>query len=222
MRASPYSSLALTLTFLLLGTSTTANRLFERLSFGHLTPIAPDGKTLPNWTILGSDPEPEIYSDRVSLTPAYPGNKRGGLWTNEALTSPTWDLQVEFRASGPERGGGNLQLWLLKNKTPETDLGSVYTVERFEGLGLILDQWGGQGGSVRGFLNDGYTNYRARQNIDGLAFGQCYYPYRNLGMMSRLRLLQTDTLFQVSVDDEPCFQSNDVSLGREEDAKLYC
>jgi len=89
---------------------------------------------------------------------------------------------------------------------------SVYTVDRFDGLGLVLDQYGGQGGSLRGFLNDGTTGYRQRTNIDSLAFGHCTYSYRNLGRMSRMRVSQDERGFEVSVDEKRCFRSEKMVL----------
>lgn len=53
-------------------------------------------------------------------------------------------LDLEFRAGGPERGGGNLQLWLAKNGEHDIGTASIYTVGKFEGLALILDPKGGQ------------------------------------------------------------------------------
>lgn len=197
----------------LLATLTAAqSTMLDTLSFGQTIPISKDGTTIPSFTLLGHDPSPQIFSDRIQLTPPHPGNKRGALWATTPLTSPTWDLNLEFRASGPERGSGNLQLWLLKDKSPATDLASVYTVDKFDGLGLVLDQYGGQGGSLRGFLNDGTTSYRQRTDIDSLAFGHCSYAYRNLGRMSRLRVSQSQTGFEVAMDDKLCFRSEKMVL----------
>lgn len=103
-------------------------------------------------------------------------------------------------------------IWLLKEKSSQTDLASVYTVDKFDGLGLVLDQYGGKGGSLRGFLNDGSTSYRQRSNLDSLAFGHCDYAYRNLGRMSRLRVSQSQAGFEVSIDEKVCFRSEKLVL----------
>jgi len=90
---------------------------------------------------------------------------------------------------------------------------SVYTVDKFDGLVLQIDQYGGSGGKIRGFLNDGTTGYRNHHAVDSLAFGHCDYAYRNLGRMSKITLKQDHGGFQVFVDDKTCFSSSDVCLG---------
>ena len=55
-----------------------------------------------------------------------------------------WVADFEFRVTGPEHGGGNLQLWYTKEGRPGIGTSSVYTVEKFEGLVLVIDMYGGQ------------------------------------------------------------------------------
>ena len=69
---------------------------------------------------------------------------------------------------------------------------------------------GYQGGSIRGFLNDGTTDYKRHRNVDSLAFGHCDYSYRNLGRPSVIRLKQTNSIFEVTVDGKVCFSTNKV------------
>lgn len=189
-----------------------ALELFERLSFGHLPPIraegAPVGENLPNWDISVSEPFPLVFDDRVSLTHGWEGNTKGAIWTKEKLDSKTFMLDMEFRAAGATDGGGDLMLWLIKERPPwPQDVNDVYGAGAFEGLGIIIDQYGGQGGSVRGFMSDGSVNYSAKESIDHLAFGHCYYPYRNLEMPSRMKIRQTDLVLTVEMDDELCFKT---------------
>lgn len=68
-----------------------------------------------------------------------------------------------------------------------------------------------QGGSIRGFLNDGTTDYKSHGSVDSLAFGHCDYSYRNLGRPSVVRLRHTNSIFEVTVDEKPCFSTNKVS-----------
>lgn len=68
-----------------------------------------------------------------------------------------------------------------------------------------------QGGTIRGFLNDGTTDYSSHTSVDSLAFGRCDYPYRNLGRPSVVRLKYTNSIFEVTVDEKPCFSTNKVS-----------
>jgi mannose-binding lectin 1 len=65
---------------------------------------------------------------------------------------------------------------------------------------------------VRGFLNDGSTDYKSHHSVDSLAFGHCEYSYRNLGRPSRITLRHTSESFKVTVDGRPCFESSKVKL----------
>lgn len=206
----------------LFATLSTAQFIVDSLSFGHTDPISPNGRTIPTWTILTTPDayDPAILSDRVILTPPAPGNKRGGLTTQHTLTYPEWTLDVEFRASGPERGSGNMQVWITKEQPPAA---SVYTAEAFEGLLVEIDQYGGAGGAVRGFLNDGTLSFRGHHAVDGLAFGYCNYAYRNLGRLSRLRVKVDAGGLEVSVDERMCFRSGTVSAFAPKDVrKIQC
>jgi mannose-binding lectin 1 len=50
-------------------------------------------------------------------------------------------VDVDFRATGPERGGGNLQLWYVKDGEQTVGTKSIYTVGKFDGLALVIDQY---------------------------------------------------------------------------------
>jgi len=54
-----------------------------------------------------------------------------------------WAVDVDFRATGPERGGGNLQIWYARGGQEEVGTASIYTVGRFDGLALVIDQYAG-------------------------------------------------------------------------------
>jgi len=121
-----------------------------------------------------------------------------------------WSAEFQFRASGPERAGGILQVWYVKDGRSRVGTSSIYTVGPFDGLALVIDTHGGRGGSVRGFLNDGSTDYKSHRSVDNLAFGHCDYAYRNLGRPSVLKLKHTNSLLEVTVDDKVCFSTNKV------------
>ena len=53
------------------------------------------------------------------LTPVAPGNQRSAVWSEQTLNHETWVADVDFRASGPERGGGNLNIWLTAGGAAE-------------------------------------------------------------------------------------------------------
>lgn len=69
---------------------------------------------------------PELLSDRVILTPVAPGNQRGAVWADKTLQNQNWVTDVEFRASGPERGGGNFNIWLVRDGPASVGSDSVY------------------------------------------------------------------------------------------------
>ncbi|KAI9783609.1 MAG: hypothetical protein M1816_001315 [Peltula sp. TS41687] len=186
-----------------------ADTLEGALSFGHKDSLSQNTNGVPGWKVEGEPQPPGILSDRIVLTPPWPGNRRGALWADQRLQNSEWTANFEFRATGPERGGGNLQVWYTKD-THGTS--SIYTVGQFDGLVLVVDTYGGRGGTIRGFLNDGSTDYKGHHNVDSLAFGHCDYPYRNLGRLTKLQVKQTKDVFEVTVDDKSCFKTNKVKL----------
>ncbi|KAJ5585013.1 uncharacterized protein N7459_004813 [Penicillium hispanicum] len=187
-------------------------QIIESTSFGYGKTISPTRDSLPGWTLSGESHDPLLLSDKLILTPPYPGNARGSAWAQNPVTQPEWSAEFQFRASGPERASGNLQLWYTKDGQTRVGTSSIYTVGAFDGFALVIDTHGGRGGSVRGFLNDGATDYKTHRNVDSLAFGHCDYSYRNLGRPSVVRLKHTNSLFEVTVDDKVCFSTNKVAL----------
>ena len=153
-----------------------------------------------------------MLSDKLILTPVAPGNHRGAVWSDKTLQQQDWIADVEFRANGPERGGGNLNIWLVRDGSHSIGSESVYTSGRFEGLALVIDQHSGSGGMLRGFLNDGTTDYRNHHNVDNLAFGHCSFSYRNLGRPTQIKLRQGDGKFSVEVAGRQCFESDKIRI----------
>ena len=78
------------------------------------------------------------------LTPPYPGNRRGALWTDNPISQAEWSVDFEFRATGQEHGGGNLQIWYTKEGQGQIGPSSVYTVGAFDGLVVVIDMHGGK------------------------------------------------------------------------------
>ena len=60
------------------------------------------------------------------------------------MSQSEWTVDFEFRASGPEHGGGNLQIWYTKGGRAQIGSSSIYTVEKFEGIALVIDMHGGR------------------------------------------------------------------------------
>ncbi|OKL57639.1 hypothetical protein UA08_06980 [Talaromyces atroroseus] len=193
-------------------TAVSAQSVIDTLSFGHGSRFSPYPDSLPGWTIKGEGHEPQILSDRLILTPPYPGHTRGSVWAQNAASLSEWTSEFQFRASGAERGSGNLQLWYVKDGESSVGASSIYTVGQFDGFVLTIDTHGGRAGSIRGFLNDGSIAYNQHTNVDSLAFGHCDYAYRNLGRPSVIKIEQSSSIFQVAVDDKVCFQSPKVAL----------
>ncbi|RDL34452.1 Concanavalin A-like lectin [Venustampulla echinocandica] len=193
--------------------SARASYLNNDLSFGHNNErISPNNRAVPNWYLVGHPDPPEILSNKLVLTPPVPGNQRGAVWAERPLVHSLWTAAVDFRATGPERGGGNLNIWYAKNGRDEVSTASIYTAGRFDGLALVIDQYAGSGGSIRGFLNDGTTDYKSHHNVDSLAFGHCKYAYRNLGRPSHVSIRQTADNFIVEIDGNLCFESSKIKL----------
>ena len=185
-------------------------RIVNSLSFGQDGQDSLDSTLFSGWSLSGQGFEPQVMSDRLILTPPYPGNCKGAMWAQEVVKALEWTVDLNFRATGPGRGGGNLQLWYTKNSQAHDEPESLYTVTDFDGLLIVVDQYGGRGGSIRGYLNDGTINYKEHHAVDTLAFGRCDYPYRNLGRLSNIRIIHNTDFFQVLIDGQECFRTDKV------------
>lgn len=194
---------------MVLGSS--AQSYVDQMSFGHKQGISPNSFAIPGWSMLGEGHVPQLLSDKVILTPPYGGNKKGALWTENKNSLPNWQSEFEFRVGATDRGSGSLQLWYAKDGSSSVSTNSIYSVGKFDGLALVIDTTGGVQ-KIRGFLNDGSTEYRSHSNVDSLAFGHCDYAYRNLGRPSRLVLKSTTSGVDISIDDKPCFTTSSAVL----------
>ncbi|KAK2045596.1 legume-like lectin family protein [Colletotrichum somersetense] len=212
MRVSQ-APLSSTLACLLGASLTQAQYLINELSFGYSGSISPnnDGH-IPNFVLQGQPNEPEVLSNKIILTPVAPGNQRGSIWSTQKVMHSNFIADIDFRANGPERAGGNLNIWLTNGGSADVGMSSAYTAPRFDGLVLVIDGHGGTGGMVRGFLNDRSTDYKAQSDISALAFGHCQYHYRNLGRPSQIKLRQTDRAFKVEIDGRLCFETEKLKI----------
>lgn len=197
---------------LLAATLSQAQILINEQSFGHSGRLSAADGRIPHFSISGQPQHPEILSNKIILTPMAPGNQRSSIWADSPLTRSTWVADVDFRASGPDRAGGNLNIWYARRGKEEVGTNSVYTDGKFDGLVLVVDSHGGSGGMIRGFLNDGNVDHVSQPSVDKLAFGQCNYYYRNLGRPSQIKLRQTISNFRVEIDGKLCFETDKVSL----------
>ncbi|KAF2972327.1 hypothetical protein GQX73_g1218 [Xylaria multiplex] len=189
------------------GYTGSASTNITRLNKGYakLTPISPGRindrgeASVPGFSIQGTPNVPEILSNKLILTPPVPGNARSAAWGDQPNQYREWVADVDFRANGGERGSGNLNIWLARRGSQEIGSSSIYTVGRFDGLALVIDQHGGSAGMIRGFLNDGTIDFKSHHSVDSLAFGHCYYAYRNLGRPSQIKLRQTAQAFRFGI-----------------------
>lgn len=195
------------------GVAEAAQYLVNDLSFGFGVRINPDGRnTIPHYSMQGNPNVPELLSNKVILTPPAPGNQRGAVWADKPLEHTAWTADIDFRVNGPERGSGLLNIWLAKDGARNIGSQSIYTVGKFEGLVLVVNQHGGSAGMIRGFLNDGSLDYSMRNNVDNLAFGHCWFSYRNLGRPSQIKLRHNSQNFKVEVDGRLCFESDKIHI----------
>ncbi|ODA82672.1 hypothetical protein RJ55_01180 [Drechmeria coniospora] len=188
--------------------------LVTDMSFGHagtLSSADAHGK-IKHFALSGKPIQPELLSNKVILTPVAPGNQRGAVWAENPLTRSTWSVDVDFRVSGPERGGGSLNIWLARQGGVEVGTHSIHSVGKFDGFALVIDSSARHGGMVRGFLNDGSIDYSRLATVDAMPFGQCKYAYRNLGRPSQVKIIQSPKSFRVEIDSKLCFETNKVSV----------
>ncbi|KAJ5265642.1 hypothetical protein N7524_006660 [Penicillium chrysogenum] len=220
----PHNMMKTLASLALLAAGATA-QIIESSSFGAGEKISPNQDSIPGWAIGGEGHAPHVVSQPAG-TVADRSNSRIAIrqahlnatvpWKHTGISlgakSSEWSAEFQFRASGPERAGGILQLWYTKDGQSRIGTSSIYTVGQFDGFALVIDTHGGRGGSVRGFLNDGTIDYKSHNSPDTLAFGHCDYSYRNLGRPSIVKLKHTSSIFEVTIDDKLCFSTNKVAL----------
>ena len=153
------------------------SQVLQDQSFGQGDEIwSEDHRHITGWRLSGENGySPDILSDRIILTPPHPGSRRAAMWAEHPQQEENWSAEFEFRATGPERGSGNLQIWYAKEGHNEVGLASIYTVGKFDGLAITISRYGGHGGSIRGFLNDGTTSMKDHHDVDRVRSGHQQY-----------------------------------------------
>lgn len=137
-----------------------------------------------------------------------------GVWGKMSNVHDEWILTTDFRVSGGERAGGTLHLWYTSRGSKSgsgTGQDTIYTSPPWDGLALVVDTHTGAP-QVRGYLNDGRTDYSKHHNPTSLAFGHCDFDYRNKGSLSQIKVTQNTNLFKVEVDGKMCFQTDKIRL----------
>jgi mannose-binding lectin 1 len=185
----------------------------EDISFGqHNQKVwGEDHRTITGFALSGDDGHhPDVLSDRIVMTPPWPGNKRASLWADSPEQDAEWAVTMEFRSMGGPQASANMQVWYVKDKK-EIGTSSVYTVGKFDGLVIVVDNYGNQGGAIRGFLNDDTKSYKDHHHVDTLSFGHCQFAYRNTGDYVHLEVKQSKDLLEVLANGKMCFKSTKVS-----------
>lgn len=108
--------------------------------------------------MLGEPNRPAILSNKVILTPPVSANQRGAVWSDKTLQDNAWTVDLDFRATGPERGDGKLVVWLARNGRYEVGTSSIYTVGKFDGLALNIDTYAGTVWTPSSFPSVDLTN----------------------------------------------------------------
>src|ERR1700710_2529461 len=145
------------------------NVVQEDLSFGaHGSVWTDDHRKVTGFNIGGDNGyEPELLSDRIIMTPPWPGNKSASLWADHPEPNEEWVVELNFRSTGTEHGGGGLTMCYVSDKY-KVGAHSVYNVDKFDGLALVIDEHGHKGGSLRAFMNDGRISFKSQRDIDPL------------------------------------------------------
>jgi len=71
-------------------------------------------------------------------------SKELGSDNRTSVSQSEWIAEFEFRATGAERGSGNLHLWYAKDGPTSLATSSIYTVGYFDGFVLVVDPYGGK------------------------------------------------------------------------------
>lgn len=66
------------------------------------------------------------------------------LLTHHSVSQAEWSAELQFRATGPERASGILQLWYTKDGQAKIGTSSIYTAGPFDGFALVIDMHGGR------------------------------------------------------------------------------
>jgi lectin, mannose-binding 1 len=186
----------------------------EDLSFGQNrhNVWGEDHRSITGFGLAGEDGHhPDVLSDRIIMTPPWPGNRRASLWADHPEHDGEWSVTMEFRSTGPPYASGNMQVWYVKDKS-EIKTASVYTVGKFDGLAIVIDNFGGSGGAVRGFLNDDSKSYKDHHHVDTLSFAHCEFLYRNTGNFVNIEVKQTKAHLEVITDGKECFKTSKVRI----------
>ena len=69
---------------------------------------------------------------------------------------------------------------------------------------------------MRGFLNDGTTDYSLHHRPQSLAFGHCDLAYRNLGRLTQIKVSYDNNKgLRVETNGKLCFETNKVKLPKD-------
>eukprot|EP01099_Mayorella_cantabrigiensis_P006219 TRINITY_DN5142_c0_g1_i2.p1 TRINITY_DN5142_c0_g1~~TRINITY_DN5142_c0_g1_i2.p1 ORF type:complete len:403 (-),score=89.70 TRINITY_DN5142_c0_g1_i2:224-1432(-) len=147
---------------------------------------------VPNWLLQGSAYFRENY---VRLTPDRQ-SRTGALWNAAPVRLQSWEATIGFRIHGQGRTGADgLAFWYIK----ETNTGSLFGGDAsFVGLGVVIDTYDNDRSGVHPRLmvlvSDGsqeYSHNHDHADGAGMERGGCFFPARNTGTKSAMRITYT-------------------------------
>lgn len=142
-------------------------------------------------------------------------NQKGAVWAKDAVFDSEFTLEAVMRSaadSNTEVGKSGFAIWYTSKQLATGDLhGGPST---WDGLVIMIDSLTtGGGGSVRGHLNDGSTNFWNIKNLDSESLSLCRIDYRNALGPITVRMGYSEKYgFVVDVNGQKCFFSTEIAL----------
>ncbi|KAI9718177.1 MAG: hypothetical protein M1828_006809 [Chrysothrix sp. TS-e1954] len=167
-------------------------------------------------TVVRADQYIRLTTDRQS--------QMGWIFSRVPLTATNWEIEVEFKITGPSNlFGDGMALWLTKQRaTPGPVFGST---DKFEGLGIFFDTYkNNRPGTVfpyvMAMLGDGNTEYDQANDGKGNELAGCSARgIRNAQSPTKARLtyfqdqnLTLDLMYKNYMEWTPCFDVPNVKI----------
>ncbi|EDV25718.1 uncharacterized protein TRIADDRAFT_24415 [Trichoplax adhaerens] len=195
-------------------------RFEYKYSFKGPNLITPKG-LIPFWSFSG-DAIPS--KEQLRLVPSIRSKRGTFVWTKNAFSSKSWEVQVNFRITGRGRvGADGLALWFTEKPG---NVGPVFGSEdKWKGLGIFFDSFDNDGQHnnpyIMAVVNDGTKSFDHTSDGSSQAIGGCMRDYRNRPFpiktiiryeKSTLSLLINNGLSDEDNDLEVCFKVDNVDI----------
>jgi len=174
------------------------------------------------WWDFGADAYVNT-NKHIRLTQART-SQTGWLWSRLPLSATNYVIEVEFKISGDSSHlfGDGMAMWLTKQRAVE---GPIYGhVDRFEGLGIIIDTYANSRHSyafprIIATIGDGVTNYDLANDGDSTHLAACSLSLRRTHVTTKLKLtyvkdeyLDLKVQYRAWDDWTPCFTLRNISI----------